>query len=384
MGDGISDDSLAIQAAVNDGNRGPGGNGKGTTGAPAVIYFPTGTYLMANPVQLYVDTVFLGNPLDRPTLQAASTFNQSTLLFAKDPSLDATTNFYIGIKNLVLDSTKVPSSTKFLLLDWSVSQATQLTNDLFRMPWGSSHTGVAMPEGGSGTYLGNVDFEGGAIGLDFSNQQYSIKDVTFDGCGTAIQISHGFDMVFQGMQFTNCDVGINATSGDVGNVGSYVLLDSVANSVNTLIMTKTQYVNGSNSTSGDDSVVIDNLSVSNVGRTVVTGNTTLLTGGVEKTWVYGNAYTQNGRIGGVHDNGVTYDTSRSPSLLAGSSFATFAPPTYQEFDVHQVVNIKNVPALPVYGDGQTVSKIPIIIHLKTVRLTRRSRMTPQISTPFSR
>ena len=30
-----------------------------------------------------------------------------------------------------------------------------------------------------------------------------------------------------------------------------------------------------------------------------------------------------------------------------------APPTYQDYDVGQVLNIKNVPGLPVYGDGET-------------------------------
>jgi glucan 1,3-beta-glucosidase len=361
-GDGAADDSAAIQAAINDGDRGPGGNGKGTTGAPAVVYFPSGTYLMANPVQLYVDTVLLGNPISRPTLKASSNFTGNTLVYAKDPAFDATTNFYIAIKNFIFDSTSVAASAQFFLLDWSVSQATQLTNNLFRMPQASSHTGVAMPEGGSGTYMGNLDFEGGSVGLNVNNQQYSIKDVSFSGCSTGILISHGFDLVFQGIRFTDCDIGINATAGGVGNVGSYVLLDSTADSVSTLVLTKSQNVAGSNTTTGDDSVVIDNVSVRNVDRTVVAGNATLLTGSVDGTWVYGNAYTQDGRVGGVHDNGVTYDTSRSPLLLSGSKYVTLAPPTYQEFAIHQVVNIKNVSGLPVFGDGQNVRDTSTLFH----------------------
>jgi glucan 1,3-beta-glucosidase len=358
VGDGTTDDSLAIQAAINDGDRGPGGNGRGTTGAPAVIYFPTGTYLMANPIQLYVDTVMLGNPISRPILQASSNFSGNTLVYSKDPSLDATTNFYITVKNFVLDSTLVPSATDFFLIDWSVSQATQLTNNLFRMPQGSAHTGLAMPEGGSGTFMCNLDFEGGAVGINFNNQQYNIKDVTFTGCATGILITHGFDVVFQGIEFNKCDIGINATNGGVGNVGSYVLLDSAADTVDTLILTKSQSLAPSNTTNstttGDDSVVIENLSVKNVPRTVVAGNETILTGDVRGTWVYGNAYTSDSRIGGVHDNGVFYPSSRSPSLLSGNGdYFTAAPPTYQEFDTWQVINVKDVPGLPVYGDGQS-------------------------------
>ena len=357
-GDGVTDDSTAIQAAINDGGRGPGGNGKGTTGAPAVVYFPAGSYNMAHPIQLYVDTVLLGNPISRPTLQAASSFSGNTLVYGKDPGLDATINFYVGIKNLVLDSTQAPSEVEFLLLDWSVSQATQLTNTLFRMPYGSSHTGVSTVEGGSGTFMGNLDFEGGAVGLNINNQQYSVKDVTFTGCQTGVVISHGFDIVFQGLQFTSCTIGINATAGGVGNVGSFALLDTTADSVDTLVLTKTQFNTTSFSTTGDDSVVIDHLQTTKVAKTVVADNTTLLVGGVGQTWVYGNAYLTGGPLAGVHDNGVTYESSRSPSLtVAGDHFFTMPPPTYQEYRVEQVINIKNVPGYPVYGDGQTVRSL---------------------------
>lgn len=170
-GDGKTDDSAAIQAAINFGGRGPGGNGLGTTGAPAVIYFPVGTYLMHSPIQLYVDTLLIGNPIDRPSLKASSSFNGTFLVFGKDPALDATINFYIALKNLILDSTSFSPSTAFTLLDWSVSQATQLTNTLFSMPQGSQHTGVSTPEGGSGTYMGDLKFSGGTIGINHNNQQ---------------------------------------------------------------------------------------------------------------------------------------------------------------------------------------------------------------------
>jgi glucan 1,3-beta-glucosidase len=352
-GDGLTDDSAAIQAAINYGGRGPGGNGLGTTGAPAVIYFPEGTYLMGEPVQSYVDTFFVGNPINRPTLKASSTFAGTTLLYMKDPTLDATINFYIGVKNLILDSTAFSPSTAFTLMDWSVSQATQLTNVLFKMPASSQHTGVSTPEGGSGTYMGNLDFEGGAIGINMNNQQYSIKSCTFTGTTTGIYVSHGFDMVFQGMKFTNCKVGVNTTNGGVGNVGSVALVDSVAQSVQTVIDTKSQNVAGG--TTGDDSIVIDNLQTNNVGNTVVAGGVPILKGSVPKTWVYGNAYLRGGPVAGVHDAGTTYQTSRSPVLLARGDYFTMAPPTYQQFSVSQVVNIKSVKGFPVHGDGQTVS-----------------------------
>lgn len=386
-GDGATDDSTAIQAAINDGGRGPGGNGLGTTGAPAVIYFPTGTYLMGEPVQSYVDTFLIGNPINRPTLKASSTFVGTTLLYMKDPALDSTINFYIGVKNLILDSTSFSPSTSFTLMDWSVSQATQLTNVLFKMPQSSQHTGVSTPEGGSGTYMGNLDFEGGAIGINMNNQQYSIKSCTFTGTTTGIYVSHGFDMVFQGMKFTNCEVGVNATSGGVGNVGSVALIDSVAQSVQTVITTKSQNVT-TGGTTGDDSIVIDNLQTSNVGNTVVAGGVPILKESVPKTWVYGNAYLRGGPVIGVHDAGTTYQTSRSPILLSGGNYFTMAPPTYQQYSVDQVVNIKTVKGFPVHGDGQTVSlPLPfssnsseLVIDL-TLRMTRTTSTSSSLATP---
>jgi glucan 1,3-beta-glucosidase len=357
-GDGVTDDAVAVQAAIDAGGRGPGGNGLGTTGAPAVIYFPEGKYVLSKTINSYVDTFLIGNPLDRPTLKASSNFHGSTFLNMYDPGQGSTTNFYIGVKNLVLDSTSYSPSTPLLLMDWAVSQGTQLTNVLFKMPPSSQHTGVATPEGGSGTYMGNLDFEGGAIGINMNNQQYSVKSCTFTGTTTGILISHGFDIVFQDITFTNCEVGINATTGGVGNVGSYALIDSIAKSVQTVILSKTQTDPTTGATTGDDSIIIDNLQTSNVGKTVVAGDATLLKGSVSKTWVYGNAYLRGGPAGGVHDDGTTYQTLRSPLLVSEGNYFTMAPPTYQDYSVNQVVNIKDVKGFPVYGDGQTVS-VPI-------------------------
>ncbi|OIW32653.1 exo-beta-1,3-glucanase [Coniochaeta ligniaria NRRL 30616] len=350
-GDGRTDDAAAIQAAINDGGRGPGGNGFGTTGAPAVVYFPEGTYLMKSSVQSFVDTMLIGNPIQRPTLKVSPDFVGSTLLFMKDPSLDATINFFIVAKNLVLDSTGFPASKALTLVDWSLSQGTQLTNMLFRMPQNSQHTGVSTPEGGSGTFMGNLDFVGGLVGINMNNQQYNVKSCTFTGTTTGVLVSHGFALLFQDFTFTNVGTGINATTGGVGNVGSIALIDSTANSVQTVIATKPQ--NTVSTTLADDSIVIDNLQTNNVRDTVVAGGTTLLRGGVQRTWVYGRAYLRNGPPGGVHDNGVTYDSSRPSVLVTGGKFFVMAPPTYQDYSLQQVVNIKDVKGFPVHGDGQT-------------------------------
>lgn len=168
VGDGVTDDWSAIQNAINSGNSFADrtSNSLGTTGQPAVVYIPSGTYMLSQPLQLYVGTVVLGNPINRPTLKVTSSFSGNTVIYGKDPNQGSTTNFYIGFKNIILDSTNLSPSTTITLMDWSVSQATQLTNVEFNMPnFSTGHTGIAMPEGGSGTIINDLTFNGGVVGI---------------------------------------------------------------------------------------------------------------------------------------------------------------------------------------------------------------------------
>ena len=188
-------------------------NSLGTTGQPAVVYVPGGTYRLDMPLQLWVGTVIMGDPLNPPVFKVGSGFNGNTMIYGKDSYYGPTINFYIAIKNIILDSTALSPSKQFTLLDWSVSQATQLFNLVFWMPnYSTGHTGIAMPEGGSGTYMGDLEFHGGVVGIDVSNQQYEIKSVKFNGCKTSIRVSHCFDCVFVNMEFTNSDIGTFFTS----------------------------------------------------------------------------------------------------------------------------------------------------------------------------
>jgi glucan 1,3-beta-glucosidase len=61
-------------------------NKLGTTGQPAVVYLPAGTYTINSPLQLYVGTVLMGNPLSPAIIKASSDFQGSTLIFGKDPN----------------------------------------------------------------------------------------------------------------------------------------------------------------------------------------------------------------------------------------------------------------------------------------------------------
>jgi glucan 1,3-beta-glucosidase len=120
----------------------------GTTGQPAVVYIPSGTYLMEGSIQLYVGTVIIGDPLNPPILKASSNFPNDHIVYGKDPNHDGTINFYMAFKNIIIDSTSVSGSTTITLMDWTVSQATQLTNVVFNMPdFSTGHTGLSTTYG---------------------------------------------------------------------------------------------------------------------------------------------------------------------------------------------------------------------------------------------
>jgi glucan 1,3-beta-glucosidase len=115
----------------------------GTTGQPAIVYLPGGTYLLNAALQLYVGTVIVGDPTNPPILKAQPGFSGDHMIYAKDPNFGGTINFYIGIKNIVLDSTGLNATLSMTLLDWTVSQATQLSNVVFNMPQSpTAHVGL--------------------------------------------------------------------------------------------------------------------------------------------------------------------------------------------------------------------------------------------------
>lgn len=181
-GDGVSDDTAAIQAAIDFGNathsRKTGAFG--TTGAPAVVYFPKGTYRVSKQINSYIDTVITGDPENLAVVQAAESFKDKFLWNGHDTNVDSTINFYIGLKNIVLDSTKVDPKQNITLLDWAVSQNVQLANVLFNMaPGGVGHTGLSMPEGGSPLMMNDLVFQGGSVGIRMNEQQYHFKEITF-------------------------------------------------------------------------------------------------------------------------------------------------------------------------------------------------------------
>ncbi|KAI2631894.1 glycoside hydrolase family 55 protein [Hypoxylon sp. NC1633] len=353
-GDGVTDDSDALQNAINAGNSFAerNTNSLGTTGQPAVVYLPKGVYVLAKPIQFFVGMILMGDPIDPPTIKAAGNFSGDFMIFAKDPSQGSTTNFYIGMKNVIIDTLDYDKDRNLTLVDWSVSQACQLTNVRFEMPYESTgHVGIAMPEGGSGLIMEDLYFHGGVVGIKLDNQQYHLKSLTFDGCRTGISVQHMFMAHCQGCKFTLCGTGVDTSSPRDGleSLGTFLITDSTVD--NTGVLVNTAVTNGSY-----NSIVLDNVRVNNsVSSTVTVSGEVVLKGSVNQgeTWVLGNAYSPNEPTEGAFQSGTVFSASRPTPLVDSSgSFYRLPPPTYKEYGVEQIVNVKDVPGHPVAGDGK--------------------------------
>jgi glucan 1,3-beta-glucosidase len=89
-------------------------------------------------------------------------------------------------------------------------------------------------------------------------------------------------------------------------------------------------------------------------QTVKIGTTAALTGSIlpGSAWIRGNTYqdsTSPKRL-----NGEKIAVSRPDTLVNSTGFYyTVVQPTYAEYDISQVVNVKNVAAHPVKGDAST-------------------------------
>ncbi len=75
-GDGVTDDTKAIQACIAAQDR-CGGDSltcASTSVMPLVIYFPPGNYLVSSNIEIYFQTNLIGDPIDRPRIIAAKSF----------------------------------------------------------------------------------------------------------------------------------------------------------------------------------------------------------------------------------------------------------------------------------------------------------------------
>lgn len=357
-GDGATDDTAAINAAITDGSRCGQGCDSSTT-TPAIIYFPPGTYIVSAPIIAYYYTQLIGDAVTLPTLKAAASFTGMAVIDA-DPYdengknwFTNQNNFFRQVRNFVIDITGMPASSG-AGIHWQVAQATSLQNIRFEMSQDSSsdnkQIGIFM-DNGSGGFMTDLTFNGGQYGAFLGSQQFTSRNMTFNNCQTAIFMNWNWAWTLQNLNINNCGVGIDMANGGSAaqTVGSVLVLDSTF--VNTDVGIATVYNTASSSTNG--TLIVENCDFSSnvpvavknteTEASVVNGNQAV------PYFIQGREYTAVGSGQAVQTTGTA--VTRPASLLDSTGkWFTKSRPQYEGVAASQFVSIKSKGAV---GDGAT-------------------------------
>ncbi|KAK5387779.1 hypothetical protein LTS13_000715 [Exophiala xenobiotica] len=301
VGDGVTDDTTAINNAVTDGARCGQGCDSSTT-VPAIAYFPPGKYAVSAPIIQYYYTQFVGDALDVPTIVAMANFEGLAVLDT-DPYIPGgngaqwytnQNNFYRQIRNFIIDTTQMPED-QGAGIHWQVAQATSLQNIVFNMAPKSptnKQQGIFM-DNGSGGFMSDLVFNGGNYGAFLGNQQFTSRNMTFNNCNTAVFMNWNWLWTFKSLNINGCDIGIdmsNLADGVNQTVGSVIVLDSVM--ANTPVGIKTSYNQTSQPTTAG-TLALQNVDFSSTAKAIVGANGVdqILAGGsVIASWGQGDAY----------------------------------------------------------------------------------------------
>lgn len=356
-GDGSTDDTAAINAAISSGGRCAPGSCQSSTTQPAVVYFPPGTYMISASIIDYYYTQMIGNPNCLPTIKAMSNFKGSLGMIDADPyqsggylAYGSTNVFWRQIQNFIIDTTAVAPSSSITGIHWPTGQATSIENVVFQMSSasGTQHVGIFI-ESGSAGYIGNLVFNGGLYGGNWGNQQFTMRNLTFNNVVVAINQIWDWSFTYKNIKVNNCQIAINMASGGSGaqSVGSVTLVDSTI--TNTRVALNTSHsLNSQPPAAG--SLILENVQLNNVPIAVSGPSGTQLNGGTTKItgWGDGHSYTPKGPNNFL---GSITPVSRPSSLLASDgSYYEASKPSYAQYSSSNFISARSSGAT---GNGRT-------------------------------
>lgn len=373
MGDGVTDDTSAINNATAAGDR-CGLGCDSSTVTPAIVYFPAGTYIVSAPLIQYYYTQFIGDANNLPTIMATSDF-YGIGIFDSDVYLPYgfnwytnQNNFYRQIRNFVLDITQVPPTRNVHCIHWQVAQATSLQNIVMKMVAGTlgdgnNQFGVFM-DNGSGGFLEDLVFYGGGVGFFGGNQQFTCRNLTFYNCETAIFQNWNWVFLYKGITINDCAVGLDLSQGgEVPATGSLVLQDSSLNNVQYGIITSFS----SNSTpTAAGTLILDNVNFNNTDPAVqYQNNSAILRGNrVVNSFIQGPSFSAYEHESTEHNltcyvptanysrvQGETVSAPKPASLLTPTgTYVERSRPQYEGVPVESFISIITYGCA---GDGLT-------------------------------
>lgn len=211
-------------------------------------------------------------------------------------------------------------------------------------------------ENGSGGFMGDLEFEGGALGMYVGNQQFTVRNLKFSNhLSRAIEIHWDWGWTWHEISISNTPVAVLMASPlSATEVGSAIFLDSTFTNCPVGLSLQMPQPTAA------ISLNLFNLQTTNVPAIVqYDGGATLLTGGAGSTttaaWGLGKRYdTNNGETSGVWQGGSHY--ARVPnipsSLKSGGKILSRSKPQYETLPASSFINIKLAP-FSAAGDGTT-------------------------------
>ena len=368
-GDGVSDDTEAIQKCISDQNR-CGGDDlscRSTSVMPLVVSFPSGSHLISSAIEMYFMTTMIGDPIDRPKLVAASSF-QGLGVISSDHYIEGgngeswyinQSNFFRQVRNFIIDLRNTPDNQHKSAtpgpagIHWQVAQATSLQNIDICMREGSrGHVGIFM-ENGSGGLIRGVRFHGGYIGFRAGNQQFTIKDLTFENCQIAIQAIWDWSFLWSDIKISGADIGIDLINQDLKDQGSpqqtfaYLLVDSVLSATTGI---RTQPFMASD---GYCQLTLDNVDFSGSGTAIkeTTGETVLAGGQKVDSWMWGIVANQDSPNGRRIEGESVQKTSSTPARLLGGPQGGFYDRERPQYEDVAASSFRNALSRGCQGDG---------------------------------
>ncbi|KAJ3495220.1 hypothetical protein NLG97_g3548 [Lecanicillium saksenae] len=364
-GDGHNGDTEAIKRAIADGKRcGAGCNGSSTKNA--IVYFPPGTYLVSESIQLYFGTQLIGDANNSPTIKTPSRF-VGLRVFSTDyytgDGLGAdgkdnewyinTANFYRQIRNFKIDISGANASRAIVGLHYQVAQATSLQNIEFTANSNGNQQCI-FAENGSGGVMSDLTFNGCQYGIYGGSQQFTANRLTFNSCKTAVQIFWDWGWLWKSIKVNDCDTGFyfvplppsnRSVSKENGNVGSAAFMETDFKNVKQAIVIQPPSDKPGTGTTG---LVLNRVTFTGVDKAVSdTSGNTILNDTEVGGWVLGPTYEGVKRTwskGAVVDDAVL-----TPAISEGTKYLERPKPQYEDKSTADFIHLKDY----AKGDGST-------------------------------
>ncbi|KAI1295256.1 exo-1,3-beta-D-glucanase [Xylaria venustula] len=361
-GDGVTDDTAAINAAISyGGNCGDGCLSSSIKGT--LVYFPPGTYLISTPIEAYYYSQLVGNPNDLPIIKTSPSFVGlgaiETDVYEPNSNGDEwyinQSNFYRQVRNFVIDIQDTTTAS-VAGLHWQVAQATSLTNVFIYASTSSDTTAMGMfTENGSSGFMGECFFYGGKYGLYGGNQQYTVRSFEFvSQTKASICLIWDWGWTWSQLSIHESPIGIyliNPEDPDGQQAGSIYVMDSEFVNVGNAI-----YANSLPATIlGSSVITLDNIGVIEVSDIVAFSDGSKLD--------LPNTNVDFVIIGNIEADGSDYGmysidvNNPSPQLTITPGFTEYrenyffkSRPQYEDIEVSDIVDVKTLGAK---GDGVT-------------------------------